>query len=112
MSTPARGAAFFSEQRHLAARGGRPEAAAVEPGRLAPGAMVVETEAPAGDLEALLHQLGEFPGAAHARAEIRIVLAPAAHLAHDADDVLGALRIVGGEPFLEERLQLVRQAHD
>ncbi len=42
--------------------------------------------------------------------EVRIVLAPAARLADDADHVVGALGIVRREPFLEKRAYLVRQA--
>src|SRR5207237_9537262 len=86
------------------------EEAAIELGRPAPGAMAVETEFAAGDVEALLDQLGEVAGAAHARAEARVVVAAATHLAHDADHVRSALGIVRGEPFLGENTRLRRQA--
>src|SRR5438128_5624867 len=91
---------------------GRPEAAAVELHAPAAGAVLVQTVLAAGDLEALRDQLGEVAGAAHARAEARIVVAPAPYLVNDADDVLGALGIMRREPFLEEVLEFVRQPHD
>src|SRR5438309_5859936 len=101
------------EERELPrTRGRRPEAAAVQFAAPPSGAVLVQVVLAASDLEALRDQLGEVAGAAHARAEARIVVAPAAHLADDTDDVLGALGIMRGEPFLEEILELVRQAHD
>src|SRR5213596_584226 len=101
------------EERELSRiRRGWPEAVAVELAAPAAGAVLVQVVLAAGDLEALRDQLGEVAGAAHARAEARIVVAPAAHLVNDADDVLGALWIMRREPFLEEVLELVRQPHD
>src|SRR5207247_6173060 len=100
------------EERELSRiRGGWPEAAAVELAAPAAGAVLVQVVLAAGDLEALRDQLGEVAGAAHARAEARIVVAPATHLVNDADDVLSALRVMRREPVLEEVLQLVRQPH-
>src|SRR6266513_5212987 len=90
----------------------RLEAAAVEAWRLAPRAVVVEAEAAARELEALLDQLGEHSRAGHAAAEARVVVTAAAHLAHDADDVAGTLGVMRGEPFLEQLFQLVGQPHD
>src|SRR4051794_7352628 len=100
------------EERDLPAARRRPEAAAVELGRVAARAMPVQPEAPAGDVEALLDELGIVAGAGHARTEVGIVVAPAADLPHDADDVLRALRVMRGEPFLEQYFQLVGQPHD
>src|SRR5437867_3550184 len=101
------------EERELSRiRRGRPEAAAVELAAPAAGAVLVQAVLAAGDLEALRDQLGEVAGAAHARAEARIVVAAAAYLVNDADDALCSLRVMRGEPFLEEVLQLVRQPHD
>src|SRR6185503_15000154 len=72
------------KQRHLRAgfllRHGRAEAAAVELRRPAARAVAVQAEAAAGDLEALLDQLGEVAHAGHARAEARIVVPAAAKL--------------------------------
>src|SRR5205814_9707095 len=82
--------------------GRRLEESAVELGAPAAGAVLIEPVLAAGDVEALGDQIGEIADAAHARAETRIVVAAAAHLVHDADDVLGALRIVRRQPFLEE----------
>src|SRR3954462_3173300 len=105
------------EERDLPAARRRPEAAAVELGRVAARAMPVQPEAPAGDVEALLDEIGVgagagdagaevwsgvFAGAGQAVPEVGVVVAPAADLAHDADDVLRALGVVGGEPFLEQ----------
>src|SRR3954466_13168603 len=90
------------EERDLPAARGRPEAAAVELGRIAARAMPVQPEAPAGDVEALLDKLGIVAGPAHARTEVGIVVAATTDLAHDADDVRRALGIVRGEPFLEQ----------
>src|SRR3954465_12130448 len=100
------------EQLQLSPTRRRGETAAVEPRRPPSGAVAVQPEAPAGDVEALLDQLGEVAGAGHAGAEARIVVLAAAQLVDDADHVLGALRIGLGEPLLEQRLQLVRQSHD
>src|SRR6267143_4148549 len=75
-------------------RGRRPEAAAVQFGAPPSGAVLVQPVLAAGDLEALRDQLGEVAGAAHARTEARIVVAAAAHLVDDADDVLGALGVM------------------
>src|SRR5438552_15878271 len=95
------------EERELSRiRGGRPEGAAVELGAPPAGTVLVQAVLAARDLEALGDQLGEVAGAAHARAEARIVVAAAAHLAHDADHVLGAPGIVRGEPLLEEVREL------
>src|SRR5437868_11920596 len=101
-----------SEERYLPAERRPPEAAAVQARGAAPRAVAIQPEAPAGDVEALLDQLGEVAGAGHARAEARVVVLAAAHLVDDADDVLRALRVVLGEPLLEEVLELIGQAHD
>src|SRR5258707_4793941 len=78
------------EQRHLSAARGRCETAAIELRGLAAGAVAIQAEAPAGDVEALLDELGEVAGAGHARAEARIVVLAAAQLVDHADHVLGA----------------------
>src|SRR2546430_15120641 len=93
------------EERELSRiRGGRRESAAVELAAPPAGAVLVQVVLAAGDLEALRDKLGEVAGAAHARAETGIVVAPAAHLVNDTDDVLCSLRVMRGEPFLEEVL--------
>src|SRR5438105_13617583 len=100
------------EQAQVAAERRRADARAIQLGARAGCAVTVQPVLAAGDVEALLHQLGIVAGAGHASAEARVVVLAAAHLAHDADHVLGALRVVLGEPFLEEILELVGQPHD
>lgn len=70
----------------------------------------MEAQAPAGQAEALGEQLGELAFAAHAAAEAAVVGLAAARLAHQAHDVLGALREMFAEPLLEQRRHLVWQA--
>src|SRR5262245_30770560 len=103
---------YSLEKPHLATDGRRLEARAVELGTGARRAVAVEPEPAAGDVEALRDQLGVVAGAAHACAEPRIVVLAAAQVVYDAHDVVGALRIVLREPFLEQVLELVRQPHD
>src|SRR3954468_300858 len=83
------------KERDLPAARGRPEAAAVElgrvttramphhpqrtaveRGRVTTRAMPVQPEAPAGDVEALLDEIGVVAGAGHAGTEVGIVVAP------------------------------------
>src|SRR5688572_15269536 len=83
-----------SEERHLARRRRRAKARAIQiTARIHMIVIAIEPQPPARDREALVDQLGEVARAGHAAAEARIVLAPVAHLAHDADHVLRALRI-------------------
>ena len=72
-------------------------------------ATAIETQAAAGDVEALCEERSEFAFAAHPRSERRIVVAAAAHLLDEAHHVRGALRIMDVEPVPKERRNLARK---
>src|SRR6266705_892933 len=69
----------------------------------------VQTQPPAGNVKAIAQQLGKLPFPLHAAAEVRIVVAPAAHVANARHDVLGLERIVPLEPALEKILHFPRK---
>src|SRR5690349_2235338 len=75
-----------------------------------PVAHRVETEPASRDLEARADRLRVRTAPTHARAEVRIVLATAARVAHERHHVLGPLRIMLCQPLFEEILHLVRKA--
>src|SRR5262245_46040706 len=93
-----------SKQMQLWPGPGRLEARAVE--RLA---VVIQSEPLAGERESMRGQGGEVAGTALPRGEGRVVILAAAHLAHEAHDVIRLQRIVRREPILEQRRDLVRQ---
>src|SRR5439155_12344848 len=64
----------------------------------------VKAQPPASEGETVAQQLGKLPVPLHAAAEVRIVVAPAAHVANARHDVLGLERIVPLEPALEKIL--------
>ena len=91
-----------------ASAAGAPEARQVEFDALA-----VQAQAGAGLVEALAQQFGPHALPRHARAEARVVVAAAAHLAHARHDARGALGEVLLQPLLEQRVHLPGQAqHD
>src|ERR1700677_1239013 len=61
-------------------------------------------------VESGAQQFGEGTGAAHARAELRIVVLAAARLIDQRHDMLGAIGIVLREPLAKNDLELMRQA--
>src|SRR5690348_7831488 len=82
-------------------------------GRERQHARTPKTAATAGELEAGTQQLREWTHAAHAGAETRVVVAPAAERLHDGHHVPCAIGIVLRQPFAEEILHLVRKSqHD
>src|ERR1700730_16330288 len=80
------------------------------PAALGPGEMIrgqfrsplVEPELLAGDLEPASDHPGHRPGALHPRSPLRIIIAPAAHVADQREDVAIALRIIRHQPFSEQ----------
>src|ERR1035437_3908069 len=75
-------------------------------------AVQIQTVARAGHAKTLLPQLGEYALAAHARAETRVILTPAAHLPDLAHDMRRLERVMPLQPILEQVLQLVGQAQN
>src|SRR5215471_15470897 len=94
-----------SEQRKLGVVARRTEARRVER-----RTRRVELESLARKLEAPRDQVGEEPRAAHARAEVRVVVATAAHLLDDAHHVCRTQRVVLRKPVAEQILDLVGKA--
>src|SRR5690606_27805708 len=68
-----------------------------------------EPEPPARARETLRQQLRERPLPLHAPPEAAVVVAPAAHLPHQAHHVRGAVGKVQLQPFLPDFAQFVRQ---
>src|SRR5260221_12245631 len=94
-----------SEQRQLARIARWSELRSIQRRR----AVLVEPESFARELEAARQQRGDRPGAAHARAEVGIVVAAAAYLLDQAHHMSGAQRVVLREPIAKQVLDLVRQ---
>src|SRR3546814_17867925 len=69
-----------------------------------------ETQAPVGVGETGGDQVGEGAFAAHAPAELRVVVLAAAHLPDQAPHVRGAFGVVQLQPFAPDVLELVRPA--
>src|SRR4030088_502318 len=65
-------------------------------------APLVETELFAGDFEPAADHPGHRAGALHPRTPLRVVVAPAAHIADQGEDVAIAVGIIGHQPFAEE----------
>src|ERR1700738_2775599 len=63
---------------------------------------LVEPEFLAGDLEAAPDHPGHRPGALHPRSPLRVIIAPAAHVADQREDVAIAVGIVRHQPLAEE----------
>jgi iron complex outermembrane receptor protein len=103
-----RRAGSASEKRSLppAVARRRPELRPVE---LHARAFLVEPEAAARDLEALLDDVGEHAGAPHARSPFRAVVLAAAQVLNEAHDVRGAVGVVRRQPVAEQRRDLERQ---
>src|SRR5690349_24588915 len=77
-----------------------------EPGRIEPEALVgVQAQPLARDAKAIAQQLRILPLSFHAAAELRIVLAAAAHVADARHHAFGLERGVLLEPILEQPLQ-------
>src|SRR4030088_1553648 len=72
-------------------------------------APLVEPELLAGDLEPAADHPGHWPGALHPRSPLRVVIAPAAHVADQGKDVAIAVGIIGHQPFAEQVADLQRQ---
>src|SRR5689334_25119082 len=66
------------------------------------GAALVEAELLAGDLEAASDHPGHRAGSLHPRSPLRIVVAAAAHVADQGEDVTIAVGKIRHQPFTEE----------
>src|SRR5262245_25995229 len=88
-----------------ARRLGHPETAGVEA-----IAHAVEIETLHGGREARAQEVGDRALARHAQAEARLVERAATHLADQGQHALGAIGPVLAQPFLEQVLDLERQA--
>src|SRR5579872_1953201 len=80
--------------------------------RIEPVADLVEAEPLRRRLEACAEQLRDRALALHAQAELGLVERAAAHLADQRQHPLGAVGPVGAQPFVEQVLDLERQAQD
>src|SRR5258705_7666253 len=76
-------------------------------------AALVEAELFAGDFEAASDHPGHRAGALHPRSPLRVVVAPAAHVADQSEDVTVAVGIVRHQPFAKHvaHFQLQPQQH-
>src|SRR6516225_726372 len=72
-------------------------------------AALVEAELLAGDLESSPDHPDHRPGALHPRAPLRVVVAPAAHVADQGEDLAIAIRIIRHQPFAEEIADFERE---
>src|SRR5437868_12711901 len=70
---------------------------------------LVEPEFLAGDLEAPADHPGHRTRALHPRSPLRVVIAPAAHIADQGEDVAIAVGVIRHQPFAEEIAYLERQ---
>ncbi|KAH2821212.1 hypothetical protein KXV85_002907, partial [Aspergillus fumigatus] len=73
-------------------------------------AALVQAEPVAGDLEAAADGPGHRAGALHPLAPFRVVVAAAAHVADQGEDVAVTVGIVRHQPFAEEIAHFKRQA--
>ena len=76
------------------------------------GVAFIQAQATASDGAALGEELSDGSAAAHAFAEAAGVEGSVAGLADQGEDALGAVGVVGGEPVLEELLDVQRQAQE
>src|SRR5712671_7442112 len=63
---------------------------------------LVEPELLAGDLEPASDHPGHRSGALHPRSPLRVIIAPAAHVADQGKDVAVAVGIIRHQPFAKE----------
>src|SRR6266496_508632 len=70
----------------------------------------LQTQSPAGGLEAALQQIGVRTVPLHPRSELALVEPATVGLAYQAEDVPGPERVVRRQPLGEDLLHLVRQA--
>jgi hypothetical protein len=70
---------------------------------------LVEPEFLAGDLEPASDHPGHRAGALHPRSPLRIVVAPAAHVADQGKDMAIAVGIIRHQPFAKEIAHFERQ---
>src|SRR4029079_18911448 len=70
---------------------------------------LVEAELFAGDLEAAADHPGHRAGPLHPRAPLRVVVATAAHVADQGEDVAITIGIVRHQPFAEKIAHFERQ---
>ncbi len=84
----------------------------MEPAGIEPVADAVEIEPLHRRGEAGAQKLGDRSLAAHAQAELGLIEGAAAHLADQRQHALGAVGPVLAQPFLEQVLDLKRQAQD
>src|SRR5216683_549119 len=72
-------------------------------------APLVEAKLLAGDFEAASDHPGHGTGAFHPRAPLRVVIAAAAHIADQGEDVAIAIRVIRHQPFAKEIAHFQRQ---
>src|SRR5438477_4238230 len=86
--------------------------AALRPGKMIRGQFrtpLVEPELLAGDLESAADHPGHWTRALHPRPPLRVVIAPAAHIADQGEDVAIAVGVIRHQPFAKEIAYLERQ---